>query len=245
MKHRRRWVCVFCNPRGGSYESKDDMLRHLLCSHAQAFTENQENLLLEACERDQREFPPNSCPLCEEWHSTHASVGATGSRGAKQAKHFYRHLGHHLQHLALGALPLYIEGLDIQEVDSEPDGEERRPGGLDTASEDGSDSASEVESGDGHGERPTLDSPSYLNREETRLFDSALPVDGSSQSDSSEHDEAENTTPSYRVLFLAASLFEFHLDTTKHEAGYPYLVYQAGEVREISYLTRLSREWLR
>ena len=33
----------------------------------------------------------------------------------------------------------------------------------------------------------------------------------------------------YNVLWLAASLFEFNIET-KHEAGYPYLTYQAGEV---------------
>lgn len=33
----------------------------------------------------------------------------------------------------------------------------------------------------------------------------------------------------YKVLWLAASLFEFNIET-KHEAGYPYLTYQEGEV---------------
>ncbi|KAI1756674.1 hypothetical protein F4782DRAFT_277420 [Xylaria castorea] len=37
----------------------------------------------------------------------------------------------------------------------------------------------------------------------------------------------------YNVLWLAASLFEFNIQTTKHEAGYPYLTYQAGEIFDI------------
>lgn len=42
---------------------------------------------------------------------------------------------------------------------------------------------------------------------------------------------AENTeTNEPTVLWLAASLFEFNLPTTKYEAGYPYLTYAAGEV---------------
>ncbi|EFX01702.1 Rho guanyl nucleotide exchange [Grosmannia clavigera kw1407] len=36
----------------------------------------------------------------------------------------------------------------------------------------------------------------------------------------------------YHVLWLAASLFEFNIET-KHEAGYPYLTYQAGEVFDV------------
>ncbi|KKA30564.1 hypothetical protein TD95_001089 [Thielaviopsis punctulata] len=37
----------------------------------------------------------------------------------------------------------------------------------------------------------------------------------------------------YNILWLAASLFEFNIETTKQEAGYPYLVYQAGEVFDV------------
>ncbi|KAI6711652.1 rhoGEF domain-containing protein [Diplocarpon mali] len=37
----------------------------------------------------------------------------------------------------------------------------------------------------------------------------------------------------YNVLYLAASLFEFHLSATKSEAGYPYLTYQAGEIFDV------------
>ncbi|KKY34550.1 putative rho guanyl nucleotide exchange [Diaporthe ampelina] len=37
----------------------------------------------------------------------------------------------------------------------------------------------------------------------------------------------------YNVLWLAASLFEFNIETTKHEAGYPYLTYQAGEIFDV------------
>ncbi|RCI15686.1 hypothetical protein L249_3448 [Ophiocordyceps polyrhachis-furcata BCC 54312] len=38
---------------------------------------------------------------------------------------------------------------------------------------------------------------------------------------------------SLEVLWLAASLFEFNISTTKHEAGYPYLTYQAGEIFDV------------
>lgn len=34
----------------------------------------------------------------------------------------------------------------------------------------------------------------------------------------------------YNVLYIAASLFEFNLEATKTEAGFPWLTYQAGEV---------------
>jgi len=86
------------------------------------------------------------------------------------------------------------------------------------------------------------------------LFHSALPLpDEADTSQRSSRASSRERTPSssYNVLWLAASLFEFNIETTKHEAGYPYLVYQAGEVRTTSsvffpcqvfrILTQLSR----
>lgn len=77
----------------------------------------------------------------------------------------------------------------------------------------------------------------YPNNEARRLsglFQSALPLpDGPEESQrSSRASSGERATnqSAYRVLWLAASLFEFNIETTKHEAGYPYLTYQAGEV---------------
>lgn len=76
---------------------------------------------------------------------------------------------------------------------------------------------------------------SYMSQESNRfsnMFHSALP-DGQGEinrtSQSSVH-ELGDTSSGYTVLWLAASLFEFNISTTKHEAGYPYLTYQAGEV---------------
>ncbi|KFA66296.1 hypothetical protein S40285_01920 [Stachybotrys chlorohalonatus IBT 40285] len=69
------------------------------------------------------------------------------------------------------------------------------------------------------------------------LFHSALPpTDGPEESiRSSRASSRERGAPAdgYNVLWLAASLFEFNIATTKHEAGYPYLIYQAGEIFDV------------
>lgn len=66
------------------------------------------------------------------------------------------------------------------------------------------------------------------------LFQSAMPMsdtpEGSRRASRASSRERV-TSDGYNVLWLAASLFEFNIATTKHEAGYPYLIYQAGEVR--------------
>lgn len=68
----------------------------------------------------------------------------------------------------------------------------------------------------------------------SNLFHSALPLnDGPNESQRSSRASSRDRGQEgdgYNVLWLAASLFEFNITTTKHEAGYPYLTYQAGEV---------------
>jgi hypothetical protein len=64
------------------------------------------------------------------------------------------------------------------------------------------------------------------------LFRSALDLPSSpSVEDEDEPENFHRIKNGYKVLWLGASLFSFDLQTPKFEAGYPYLTYQAGEVR--------------
>ncbi|KAJ2971112.1 hypothetical protein NQ176_g7852 [Zarea fungicola] len=71
----------------------------------------------------------------------------------------------------------------------------------------------------------------------SNLFHSALPLpDGTEESRRSSRASSQERgrgSDGYNILWLAASLFEFNIETTKHEAGYPYLTYQAGEIFDI------------
>lgn len=68
----------------------------------------------------------------------------------------------------------------------------------------------------------------------SNMFHSALPLpDGPEDSRRSSRASSRERSDGYRVLWLAASLFEFNISTTKHEAGYPYLTYQAGEIFDV------------
>lgn len=105
--------------------------------------------------------------------------------------------------------------------------------------------------------RPSIDSAStnHLRRESNAttspplsgndgqrnsgLFQSALPLTEAPEELQRGHSSRGSSrerhiTKGYNVLWLAASLFEFNIETTKHEAGYPYLTYTAGEVRIFS-----------
>ncbi|RDA84433.1 hypothetical protein CP532_2136 [Ophiocordyceps camponoti-leonardi (nom. inval.)] len=77
-------------------------------------------------------------------------------------------------------------------------------------------------------------SASVESRRYSNMFHSALPLpDGPEDSRRSSRASSRERTDAYRVLWLAASLFEFNISTTKHEAGYPYLTYQAGEIFDV------------
>ena len=59
------------------------------------------------------------------------------------------------------------------------------------------------------------------------LFSSAMPM---SDSPPEQLPVAPPDQTGYKVLFLAASVYEFNIDRARKEAGYPYLTYVAGEV---------------
>jgi hypothetical protein len=86
--------------------------------------------------------------------------------------------------------------------------------------------------------------PQQHTRRLSGLFNSAMPLpDGPEESARSSRASSRDragggnlASGGYNVLWLAASLFEFNIETTKHEAGYPYLTYQAGEVSSTFFL---------
>lgn len=54
-------------------------------------------------------------------------------------------------------------------------------------------------------------------------------------------DALEQDAGEDKVLFLAASLFEFNIAHDRREAGFPYLVYVPGEVRWSKLLLEVAR----
>ena len=87
--------------------------------------------------------------------------------------------------------------------------------------------------------RPTSTSTFYTAQRDTQprssspanrysgFFSSALPM---SDSPLVETPQETSSRKDFKILFLAASVYEFNIDRSRQEAGYPYLVYRAGEV---------------
>jgi hypothetical protein len=87
------------------------------------------------------------------------------------------------------------------------------------------------------------------------IFNSAVPPDVLQSSSSNYHDNYASaasisrpasppkTAPrDTRVLFVCASLFEFSIDKTRREGGYPYLTYVQGEVFDV--IAQKGELWL-
>ena len=75
-----------------------------------------------------------------------------------------------------------------------------------------------------------VQAPSPEGRYPSGLFSSALPMSDSPRPQT----PAEGHSPrQLNVMFLVASMFEFKVDRTRLEAGYPYLTYGPGEVFDV------------
>ncbi|KAK8254961.1 hypothetical protein HDK77DRAFT_497642 [Phyllosticta capitalensis] len=74
------------------------------------------------------------------------------------------------------------------------------------------------------------------------IFSSAMPMSEFPHDPRDELPDAEVGPKSDKVLFLAASLFEFNIAHDRREAGFPYLVYVPGEVFDV--LAMRGELWL-
>ncbi|EME39318.1 hypothetical protein DOTSEDRAFT_47882 [Dothistroma septosporum NZE10] len=71
------------------------------------------------------------------------------------------------------------------------------------------------------------------NHRSSGLFNSALPPEVSGSSSQEPASASRNAPEDTKVMFVCASLFEFSIDKTRKEAGYPYLQYVQGEVFDV------------
>jgi hypothetical protein len=110
--HRREWICILCNDSNKPCKTAKQLEQHLISAHNGEITSSQFDMLVEACERPIKTFETASCPLCTDWKPLTTE---------DNAKNFSRHLARHLQQLALEALPLAVQGLEIQYPDEEDD----------------------------------------------------------------------------------------------------------------------------
>lgn len=82
---------------------------------------------------------------------------------------------------------------------------------------------------------PSTDGVHETPNDQSNFFSSAMPMsDGTHETDTPPQEQPVYEVPKVpKVLFLAASIYEFNIDRARREAGYPYLTYVAGEIFDV------------
>lgn len=111
--HRNSWVCPRCS---GLFESTEALGQHIDECHSQEISNNQITTVIEQSRRPIEFIQPSECPFCDdEWASAEPSAISTEETLVVDLDEFRRHLGHHLQQVALFSLPRLNQD---QEMDS-------------------------------------------------------------------------------------------------------------------------------
>lgn len=109
--HRREWSCTFCPRKGKVFDSPTDFESHLRVHHAMALGDNFDTQLPQILEMSQQSLGHKirpECPFCEDWEQTVREQNPQFSQTEAfyiMPEQFKRHLGAHMDQLALFAIP--------------------------------------------------------------------------------------------------------------------------------------------
>jgi len=105
LAHRHQWICPKCSE---PYEDPRTLEHHINANHSQEFTAPQVQSVVELSKRPVNYIRPEDCPLCDDdWASLEPAARTSLVEGdlVVNTDQFRRHLGHHLQQIALFSLP--------------------------------------------------------------------------------------------------------------------------------------------
>lgn len=112
-KHRQQWTCAICG--GGPFRAAENFQSHVSARHGE-LEEAQVAILRSVSQSSPSVIPALDCPFCDEWEQKLRELlpdsAASGRRGDAPEtvvtvgpRQFRRHVGAHLQQLALFAVP--------------------------------------------------------------------------------------------------------------------------------------------
>lgn len=79
----------------------------------------------------------------------------------------------------------------------------------------------------------STDQPTSPTGRYSSFFSSAMPMPDTPGENEFDSSPEGNDSKEPKVLFLAASIYQFNIDRARREAGYPYLTYVAGEIFDV------------
>jgi hypothetical protein len=118
QRYRQQWICAVC--KEGPFRSSDEFHNHAVLRHAE-LDEAQVSVLVSVSQSPLRAIPAKDCPFCDEWEQklreSFPGITASGGSGDGTApqtvvtvdpQQYRRHVGAHLQQLALFSIPRAI-----------------------------------------------------------------------------------------------------------------------------------------
>ena len=131
QNHRREWTCQFC--QHAPFVSKAAFSKHLASQHYGIVDSSQIEALVLQSEEPVDKVLPSACHLCDEWETSLLDSNQDSKRSFLNAgkktepygtlKQFRRHLGRHMEQLALFSLPLNEdEEMEDESAESEDQG---------------------------------------------------------------------------------------------------------------------------
>ena len=241
--HRREWFCQFCENE--TFPSKELFSSHTVSNHQSILDNSSLDALLLQSEQQVERIPANACHLCNDWeenlrrkHPSRQPLSSAIEDGNiyGQPKQFRRHLGRHMEQIALFALPR--SNVDDLEDDSSQDD----VSGLDDLDED---DPPDITSTSAEVKETELPFRADLNANTTHFPDNGSPQDQVGEMDPMEA-KAVSLIPSSDQGTTENLLLDAHPPTTTRR---PSLDYGMPEVQrrsliseriDVSYSTLLS-----
>jgi ankyrin repeat protein len=110
--HRVDYICKLCE--GKPFHLKEQYLAHIKQQHPGTFDASDEKYVIEISRRPLNEIPAQECPCCSDWTGylkkdasvLDGSAPTSDNTLMVSPTNFKRHVGSHLEHLALFAVPV-------------------------------------------------------------------------------------------------------------------------------------------
>lgn len=108
MDHRREWFCPMCNLL---HHDKSKARMHVMRHHSELVEHHEIDLLLQTSSRLSENLPADDCPFCD-WGMTLRKRNRTPTEHdlTVPSRRFMKHLGRHLEEIAIFVIPEPEEG---------------------------------------------------------------------------------------------------------------------------------------
>ncbi|KAM0801423.1 ankyrin repeat-containing domain protein [Usnea florida] len=107
LAHRCRWVCSECST---DFRSSHDLKEHVGQHHHGLISKQQLSAFLEKSKRSVESIRPSECPFCDDsWARADSSFVCSDEALFVKPDQFRRHVGKHLEQVALFSLPRLIQ----------------------------------------------------------------------------------------------------------------------------------------